>query len=226
MCIYSIKEIYVIEPNKAALNYRNIWRSFSGTVALKVRAGGSEIPGIISVLGSGSLAAIGTISPSLDTSVQTNRNKVYIAQGGLYCKGYNPKGFDGIYGSGMIEKVREFETDAGFISTTGNITPKLLKAILNTENFRLDEEKGDHQIRTIQQALNRSYSNYMDLIPCNGIYGKFTNKGLIRALQHEIGETVDGVFGSGTMSKCPTIKRGGAASKSVVPSNKSFNFFI
>ncbi len=216
MCIYSIKEIYVIEPNKAALNYRNIWRSFSGTVALKVRAGGSEIPGIISVLGSGSLAAIGTISPSLDTSVQTNRNKVYIAQGGLYCKGYNPKGFDGIYGSGMIEKVREFETDAGFISTTGNITPKLLKAILNTENFRLDEEKGDHQIRTIQQALNRSYSNYMDLIPCNGIYGKFTNKGLIRALQHEIGETVDGVFGSGTMSKCPTIKRGGAVSKSVV----------
>ena len=49
MCIYSIKEIYVIEPNKAALNYRNIWRSFSGTVALKVRAGGSEIPGIIIV---------------------------------------------------------------------------------------------------------------------------------------------------------------------------------
>ena len=36
------------------------------------------------VLGSGSLAAIGTISPSLDTSVQTNRNKVYIAQGEYY----------------------------------------------------------------------------------------------------------------------------------------------
>ena len=47
MCIYSIKEIYVIEPNKAALNYRNIWRSFSGMVALKVWTGGSEIPGII-----------------------------------------------------------------------------------------------------------------------------------------------------------------------------------
>jgi hypothetical protein len=47
VCIYSIKEIYVIEPNKVALNYRNIWRSFSGMVALKVRTGGSEIPGII-----------------------------------------------------------------------------------------------------------------------------------------------------------------------------------
>lgn len=30
-----------------ALNYRNIWLSFSGMVALKVRTGGSENPGII-----------------------------------------------------------------------------------------------------------------------------------------------------------------------------------
>ena len=49
MCIYSIKEIYVIEPNKVALNYRNIWLSFSGMVALKVRTGGSESPGIINI---------------------------------------------------------------------------------------------------------------------------------------------------------------------------------
>ena len=47
MCIYSIKEIYVIDPNKVALNYRNIWLSFSGMVALKVRTGGSESSGII-----------------------------------------------------------------------------------------------------------------------------------------------------------------------------------
>ena len=31
-----------------ALNYRNIWLSFSGMVALKVRTGGSESSGIIS----------------------------------------------------------------------------------------------------------------------------------------------------------------------------------
>ena len=47
MCIYSIKEIYVIEPNKVALNYRSIWLSFSERVALKVRTGGSKSPGII-----------------------------------------------------------------------------------------------------------------------------------------------------------------------------------
>lgn len=32
-----------------ALNYRNIWLSFSGMVALKVRTGGSKSPGIISM---------------------------------------------------------------------------------------------------------------------------------------------------------------------------------
>ena len=46
MCSYSIKEIYVIEP-KVALNYRNMWLSFSGMVALNVRTGGSKSPGII-----------------------------------------------------------------------------------------------------------------------------------------------------------------------------------
>ena len=46
MCSYSIKEIYVIEP-KVALNYRNMWLSFSGMVALKIRTGGSKNPGII-----------------------------------------------------------------------------------------------------------------------------------------------------------------------------------
>ena len=46
MCPYSIKEIYVIEPNMA-LNYRNMWLLFSGIVALKVRTGGSKRPEII-----------------------------------------------------------------------------------------------------------------------------------------------------------------------------------
>lgn len=39
-----------MEPNKVALNYRNIWLSFSGMVALKVRTGGSKSPGIITLL--------------------------------------------------------------------------------------------------------------------------------------------------------------------------------
>ena len=49
VCINSIKEIYVIERLNVALNYRNMWLSFSGMVAPKVRTGGSESSGIIKV---------------------------------------------------------------------------------------------------------------------------------------------------------------------------------
>ena len=47
VCINSIKEIYVIERLNVALNYRNMWLSFSGMAAPKVRTGGSESSGII-----------------------------------------------------------------------------------------------------------------------------------------------------------------------------------
>lgn len=50
VCINSIKEIYVIERLNVALNYRNMWLSFSGMVAPKVRTGGSESSGIITFL--------------------------------------------------------------------------------------------------------------------------------------------------------------------------------
>jgi hypothetical protein len=50
MCINSIKKIYVIERLNVALNYRNMWLSFSGMVAPKVRTGGSESSGIITEL--------------------------------------------------------------------------------------------------------------------------------------------------------------------------------
>lgn len=49
VCINSIKEIYVIERLNVALNYRNMWLSFSGMVAPKVRTGGSESSGIINI---------------------------------------------------------------------------------------------------------------------------------------------------------------------------------
>lgn len=49
VCINSIKEIYVIERLNVALNYRNMWLSFSGMVAPKVRTGGSESSGIITL---------------------------------------------------------------------------------------------------------------------------------------------------------------------------------
>ncbi|MCD8088221.1 MAG: peptidoglycan-binding protein [Oscillospiraceae bacterium] len=40
-------------------------------------------------------------------------NLVYILQGVLYCKGYDPNGFDGEYGSGTTAAVKKFQTAKG-----------------------------------------------------------------------------------------------------------------
>ena len=43
-------------------------------------------------------------------------NLTRIIQGALYCRGYDPKGFDGIFGAGCAAAVKAFQTDAGLSS--------------------------------------------------------------------------------------------------------------
>lgn len=190
----------------------------TGNATIKAIVRGFQIETNVTVdgvIGNGTLSAIGTISANIDTSIPKNRNLVYLLQGAMYCKGYSAGGFDGLYGNGTINGIKSFESDAGFTETTGVATSKIIKALLNTESFRLISG-GKEMVRTIQQSLNRKYSNHMDLIPCDGVYGKFTNKGLITALQLEIGVDADGIFGSGTLASCPRLKKGGAYDPNIV----------
>ena len=43
-------------------------------------------------------------------------NSVHILQGMLYCLGYNPNGIDGIYGTGTVNAVKNFQNDRGLTS--------------------------------------------------------------------------------------------------------------
>ncbi|UZW12682.1 DUF4474 domain-containing protein [Clostridium pasteurianum] len=143
------------------------------------------------------------VCPTL-SSGSTAQNQVYILQGALYCKGYNPNGLDGGYGNGVITAVKKFQADAGLTTQDGITTPMIFKALLNTDAFVL-LSSGDSNIRTIQQHLNRDYNNVFGLIPCDGIYSKSTNVALIKALQHEEGIATDGIWGPTTQNLCPTI---------------------
>ncbi len=141
--------------------------------------------------------------PTLPSSSAT-KNEIYILQGALYCKGYNPNGLDGGYGNGVMTAIKKFQSDAGLTTQDGITTPMIFKALLNTDAYVLISG-GDSKIRTIQQNLNRDYSSIIGLIPSNGIYAKSTNVALIKALQYEEGNSVDGVWGKNTMNACPTI---------------------
>lgn len=111
-------------------------------------------------------------------------NLVYIVQGGLWCKGYNPGGFTGYYGNGTYNAVKQLKTDAGFPSASGNMQRDFMKALLDMSAFTCLAGSTE-EIRTIQQRLNYDYYNYYQICPCDGLYNRDMNKMLIYALQKE-----------------------------------------
>lgn len=137
-------------------------------------------------------------------------NKEYILQGGLWCKGYNPGGWTGIFYTKTQTSVEEFKADAGLSNCDGIVTAMIMKALLNTDPFVLSSG-GDTVIRQIQQNLNNRCNTYTGLLPTNGLYVAATNKALIYALQAEEGlstSTANGSFGTTTTADCPTLSFG------------------
>ncbi len=175
--------------------------------ALQIEMGISPADGVFGVA---TMAACPTLSSSNGTI-----NEVAILQGALYCKGYNPNGFDGVYGNGVITAIKQFQSDAGLTTQDGITTPIIFQALLNTDAYVLISG-GDSNIRTIQKNLNRDYNSIIGLIPSNGVYSKSTNVALIKALQHEEGLTTDGIWGSNTMKACPTIPGSKSTTKFVL----------
>ena len=89
-------------------------------------------------------------------------------QGGLWCKGYGPGGFNGTYGDGTYSAVQQFKKDAGFDDADGNMNKDFMKALLDMSAFKL-LSGGTTAIRKIQQQLNKDYYNFYQICPCNGL---------------------------------------------------------
>lgn len=143
---------------------------------------------------------------------RTNLNR--IVQGALYCKGYDPKEFADSFSTSTSNAIKVLQKDAG-IPETGTVDVILLKSLLTMDAFKLlnfGSYNGKEIIRTIQQYLNKNYisnsyfSEDVGIVPCDGIYGRNTNKALIYALQIEGNIPVpNGVFGPATLSSCLAI---------------------
>lgn len=141
-------------------------------------------------------------------------NLVYIVQGGLWCKGYNPGGFTGYYGNGTYQAVGEFKADAGFTSASGNMIPVILRGLLDMSAFTL-LDGGSTVIRDTQQYLNYNFYEHFEsdfgLVPCDGLYGRQTALAFIYGLQAlegmQVGQST-GYFGDETYNRCPVIYKG------------------
>lgn len=179
--------------------------------AIQIELNISPVDGI---WGDGTSAAFAPLSINSDFNDPSIQRQIYILQGGFFCKGIHPGAFDGVFGESTASAVCSLESLAGLSSTTGIASAMIMKALLNTDAYTLLDE-GDSNIRTIQQSLNNQYNSYIGLIPCDGIFSRRTSKALITALQVEEKKTystvvVDGIWGSDTMNKCPTLQRYGS----------------
>lgn len=149
----------------------------------------------------------------------TNR-QFAILQGALWCKGYspgyylreNPDGtvsFDEIFNESVERAVIELKEDAGLINPDGVVTVNVMKALMSMDAFKLlSSYGGDVKVREMQQKLNRKYEAYTGLTPCDGVYGRNTNKAIVYALQAEEGlptSVANGNFGVTTKKCCPRI---------------------
>jgi len=148
--------------------------------------------------------------------------KFAILQGALWCKGYNPGyyltqdsetgivSFQEIFNENVENAIIKLKKDAGFINPDGIVTTNVMKALLSMDSFKLLSSYygGKAEIRTMQQQINRKYEAYTGLVPCDGVYGRNTNKALIYAIQAEEGlpvGTATGNFGPTTKNCIPEI---------------------
>ena len=142
---------------------------------------------------------------------ESSDNIYGIIQGALICKGYD-FGANAptchFYG-GTGNAIKKLKSDAGLTDTSSTVTLNIMKALLSMDYFySYDQSEKTQNIIKIQRYLNANYEAYIGITPCDGIYGRRTNKALIYAIQAEEGmstSVANGNFGPSTKRCCPTI---------------------
>ncbi|ABJ68908.1 hypothetical protein LSEI_0042 [Lacticaseibacillus paracasei ATCC 334] len=123
-----------------------------------------------------------------------------LIQGAFWCKGINPGSeLNQDFSVETVQAFKLLQQDAG-LPADGVVTVNLMAALFDMSAFVL-VSGGDKNVRQLQQWLNAEYSAYLGIMPCDGIYQRDTNIGLIYALQRAVGISADvanGNFGDAT----------------------------
>ncbi|MFD9440620.1 glycoside hydrolase domain-containing protein [Streptomyces sp. NPDC060006] len=142
---------------------------------------------------------------------EKNENLIRLYNGVLWCKGYWASIHPDQWTSDSEDCIEQVYDDLGVTYASGAVVtkmwPHVLKALLRMDQFRL-VPGGDKNVRTIQQRLNSRYVAgigipAMGLVPCDGIYSRDVQQGLMMGIQYEIGiaaSAINGYFGPGTQA--------------------------
>lgn len=178
------------------------WQTIFGlTRALQIELG---IGTLSDVFGPTTMSTFTSNVGAIDKNT-TNSRIVAIAQGALWCKGYQGGYSRGTFDAVTADAAAALNSDMG-IGSAPKIIPKVMKSLLSMDQFRLLwSYGGTNEIREAQQWLNSTFSYRRDfpLLACDGLYGRSVQQGLMFAIQYEL-NMADGVangnFGPGTKS--------------------------
>lgn len=128
-------------------------------------------------------------------------NIVKLIDGAFRCKGFGNGKFDTTYNASNETMITDFKKAAGFTSVTVKFESMWAKALFDMSAFQL-VSGGNSNTRKMQQMLNRKYSKWTGILPCDGIYQRATNMALIYGVQVELGlgDIANGNFGPSTQS--------------------------
>ncbi|WFE66554.1 glycoside hydrolase domain-containing protein [Micromonospora sp. WMMD714] len=147
---------------------------------------------------------------NLQPSLEMNGNLIHIYNSALFCKGYWASTAYAHWSTDSQMSLERLYGDAGLTHSDHDVStmwPHIVKALMRMDQFRL-VPGGDNNVRNIQKQLNSRYVAgvripAMGLVPCDGIYSRDVQQGLMMAIQHEIGiplDSINGYFGPGTQS--------------------------
>lgn len=184
---------------------------FALTRALQIELGVSPRS---DTFGSLTLSTLTAKFPSISNSI-ANKNIVALVQCAMWCKGYWGGTVWKTLDSTTNADIARMRTDMGLTSGV-TISPKMMKSMLTMDAYVLTSG-GTALIASIQRSLNSRYLQRADffIVPCDGRYSRDVQRGLIYAVQYELGivdGTANGEVGPLTRSKlqvaAPSVKAG------------------
>lgn len=152
--------------------------------------------------GDQTLSALTTKIGSVSSST-TSSNVIAILQVAFWCKGY-PGGYTfGTWDDDVSSSVAKVRTNLGLPSGQ-TVPPKVFKSVLTMDAY-IRVGSGTDRVRQVQQWLNGRYIARADyaLVPCDGSHSRQVQKGLMYAIQYEVGlldGTANGNFGPATQA--------------------------
>lgn len=143
------------------------------------------------------------------TANTANANVIAILQCAFWCKGYAGGSTFGTWSPAVEGSAVAVRAAMGLpVQLIGKITPKMFKSLLTMDAY-VRIGSGTNEARSVQQWLNGRYENKAEyfLMPCDGIYSRDVQRGLMLAIQYEVlpsSTTPNGALGPSTKAGIET----------------------